>query len=117
MLSLLRNSELHSRPKPPPWGILHTINREQGFYPAQESGKKPYAGLKYHSPLEGESARGRSPSSSRWGANAASRESTPRSRSGGGRLPVPMSLPGREEGDGRIVGNAGAGPLRISLRH
>ena len=31
--------------------------------------------LQYHSPLEGESARGRSPQSSRWGANATSRES------------------------------------------
>ena len=39
-------------------GILHTINREHGFHPAQESGKKPYAGLKYHSPLEGESPNG-----------------------------------------------------------
>ena len=40
-----------------------------------------YAGLRYHSPLEGESARGRSPSSSRRGANAASkRDAPPRAR-------------------------------------
>ena len=52
----------------------HTINREHGLHHAQESGKKLCAGLKNHSPLEGESARGRSPHSSRWGANAAPRE-------------------------------------------
>ena len=53
----------------------HTINREHGLHHAQESGKKLCAGLKNHSPLEGESARpGRSPQSSRWGANAAPRE-------------------------------------------
>ena len=41
------------------------------YITAKESGKKPCAGLKYHSPLEGESARpGRSPQSSRWGDNA-----------------------------------------------
>ena len=41
--------------------------------------------LQYHSPLEGESARGRSPQSSRRGANAASR------RAGGGQTPRPVS--------------------------
>ena len=41
--------------------------------------------LQYHSPLEGESARGRSPQSSRWGANAASR------RAGGGQTRRPVS--------------------------
>ncbi len=38
-------------------GILHTINREQGFHPARESGKAPGSVLKYHSPLEGESQK------------------------------------------------------------
>ena len=37
-------------------GILHTINREQGLLHARESGKAPGSALKYHSPLEGESA-------------------------------------------------------------
>ncbi len=50
--------------------FIHTINRKQGLHLAEESGKKPFAGLKNHSPLEGESARqGRSQRSSRWGAN------------------------------------------------
>ena len=35
-----------------------TINREHGLHPAKESSKKPLAGLKNHSPREGESARG-----------------------------------------------------------
>ena len=48
--------------------IIHTINRKQGLHPVQEWGKEPCAGLKNHSPLEGESARpGRSPQSSRRG--------------------------------------------------
>ena len=59
-------------------GILHTIDREHRLHHARESGKTPRAGLKNHSPLEGESARqGRSPQSSRWGANATSRGSHP----------------------------------------
>ena len=37
-------------------GILYTINREHGFHPALESGNAPVSALKYHSPLEGESA-------------------------------------------------------------
>ena len=53
--------------------IVHTLDRELGLHHARESGKEPCAGLKNHSPLEGESARGRSPQSSRWGANAAPR--------------------------------------------
>ncbi len=53
--------------------ILFTINREQGLHLATLSGKEPCAGLKNHSPLEGESARqGRSPQSSRRGADAPS---------------------------------------------
>ena len=55
-------------------GIVHTLNREHGLHRAQESGKEPCASLKNHSPLEGESARGRSPLSSRRGANAAFRK-------------------------------------------
>ena len=47
--------------------VVHTLDREHGLHHAKESGKKPCAGLKHHSPLEGESARGRSPQSSRWG--------------------------------------------------
>ena len=35
-------------------GILHTLNRIHGLRHARESGKKPCAGLKNHSPLEGE---------------------------------------------------------------
>ena len=55
--------------------VVYTLDREHGLHPAKESGKKPCAGLEDHSPLEGESARpGRSPQSSRWGANAAPRE-------------------------------------------
>ena len=50
--------------------ILYTINRKQGLHPAKQWDKEPCAGLKNHSPLEGESARpGRSPQSSRWGAS------------------------------------------------
>ena len=65
-------------------GILHTINREHGFHPALESGEKLGSALECHSPLAGESARqGRSPPSSRWGANAASR----------GRPPFPAKNP------------------------
>ena len=41
-----------------PVGILHTLNREHGLHHARESGKAPATALKYHSPLEGESARG-----------------------------------------------------------
>ena len=37
--------------------ILYTINREQGLHLAEESSKQPFAGLKNHSSLEGESAR------------------------------------------------------------
>ena len=55
-------------------GIIHTKNREHRLHHARESGKAPYADLKNHSPLEGESARGRSPQSSRRGANAAFRK-------------------------------------------
>ena len=47
--------------------VVYTLDREHGLHHAKESGKKPCAGLKHHSPLEGESARGRSPQSSRWG--------------------------------------------------
>ena len=48
--------------------FVHTKNREQGLHLATLSGKEPFAGLKNHSPLEGESARqGRSPQSNRWG--------------------------------------------------
>ena len=55
--------------------VIHTLDREHGLHHAKQSGKKPCASLKNHSPLEGESARqGRSPQSSRRGANAASRE-------------------------------------------
>ena len=55
--------------------IIYTLDREHGLHPAQESGKEPCAGLKNHSPLEGESARpGRSPQSNRWGANTTPRE-------------------------------------------
>ena len=57
--------------------VVYTLDREHGLHPAKESGKKPCAGLEDHSPLEGESARGRSPQSSRWGANAASRKCLP----------------------------------------
>ena len=54
--------------------FIHTINRKQGLHLAEESGKKPFAGLKNHSPLEGESARqGRSPPSSRWGGREPAR--------------------------------------------
>ena len=54
--------------------FIHTINRKQGLHLAEESGKKPFAGLKNHSPLEGESARqGRSPASSRWGGREPAR--------------------------------------------
>ena len=31
----------------------HTLDREHGLHPAKESGKKPCAGLKNHSPLGG----------------------------------------------------------------
>ena len=48
----------------------HTLDREHGLHLATVSGKELGAGLEYHSPLEGESARGRSPQSSRRGANA-----------------------------------------------
>ena len=58
---------------PPQGGSDLRTNREHGLHHARESGKEPCAGLKNHSPLEGESARGRSPQSSRWGANAAPR--------------------------------------------
>ena len=55
--------------------VVYTLDREHGLHPAKQSGKKPCAGLKNHSPLEGESARpGRSPQSSRWGANTPSRK-------------------------------------------
>ena len=51
--------------------FIHTKNREHRLHHAGESGKTPHASLEYHSPLEGESARpGRSPQSSRRGANA-----------------------------------------------
>ena len=71
--------------RPRSWvGTLHTIDREHGFHPALGSGKAQGSALEYHSPLEGESARGRSPSSSRRGANAASRKS--RSASDWGRV-------------------------------
>ncbi len=54
--------------------FIHTINRKQGLHLAEESGKKPFAGLKNHSPLERESARqGRSPASSRWGGREPAR--------------------------------------------
>ncbi len=54
----------------------HTLDREHGLHPAQESGKAPHASLEYHSPLEGESERqGRSPRSIRRGANSAFRKS------------------------------------------
>ncbi len=70
-------------------GMVHTLNREHGLHRAQEWGNRPFASLKNHSPLEGESERqGRSPQSSRRGANAASREGEPRSRSGGGLTPA-----------------------------
>ena len=52
----------------------HTLDREHGLHHAKESGKKLSSALKNHSPLEGESARGRSPQSSRRGANAAFRK-------------------------------------------
>ena len=52
----------------------HTKDREHGLHHAKESGKKLGSALKNHSPLEGESARGRSPQSSRRGANAAFRK-------------------------------------------
>ena len=39
----------------------HTTNLEHGLHPAQELGKEPCAGLKNHSPLGGESARGAEP--------------------------------------------------------
>ena len=52
----------------------HTLDREHGLHHAKESGKKLGSALKNHSPLEGESARGRSPQSSRRGANAAFRK-------------------------------------------
>ena len=39
--------------------ILYTINREQGLHLAKESSKQPFAGLKNHSPLEGESGETR----------------------------------------------------------
>ena len=55
-------------------GIIHTLDREHGLHHAKESGKKLGSALKNHSPLEGESARGRSPQSSRRGANAAFRK-------------------------------------------
>ncbi len=85
----------------PGGGIIHTKNREHGLHHAQESGKELGSALKNHSPLEGESARGRSPQSSRRGANAASRAEPAvepeggergvpggaRSRAGGGRTP------------------------------
>ena len=48
----------------------HTLDREHGLHLATVSGKELGAALKNHSPLEGESARGRSPQSSRRGANA-----------------------------------------------
>ncbi len=38
----------------PGGGILHTLNRIHGLHHARESGKAPCAGLKNHSPLEGE---------------------------------------------------------------
>ncbi len=48
--------------------VVHTLDREHGLRRAKESGKEHCAGLKNHSPLEGESARqGRSPQSSRRG--------------------------------------------------
>ena len=83
-------------------GILHTLNREHPCPHARESGDAPGSALRNHSPLEGESARqGRMPAV----------------EPVGGILPVPMSLPGREEGDGRILGNAALAPHRIGLRH
>ena len=116
--SLLQNSDLHGPPKRPPWDILHTINREQGFHPARESGEKPCSALDYHSPLEGESARqGRMPAVEPVGGQrGVARVHSPQSSRLGGRLPVPMSLPGREEGDGRILGTPASAPHRISLR-
>ncbi len=63
-----------------PGNVVHTLDREHGLHPAQETGKEPHASLKNHSPLEGESERqGRSPPSIRRGANAASREGPARS--------------------------------------
>ncbi len=65
-------------------GVIPGTNRERRlhfrpgtwFTPARETGKTPHASLKYHSPLEGESERqGRSPPSSRRGADTASRKS------------------------------------------
>ena len=47
--------------------VVYTLGREHDLHHAKESGKEPCAGLKNHSPLEGESARGRSPLSSRRG--------------------------------------------------
>ena len=50
--------------------VVHTLDRKHGLHHAKESGKKLGSALKNHSPLEGESARGRSPQSSRRGANS-----------------------------------------------
>ena len=41
--------------------IIHTIDQEHGLHPAQISGKEPCAGLKNHSPLEGELAMNQAP--------------------------------------------------------
>ena len=106
---------------------LFPINRKHGFHPAQESGKKPCAGLKNHSALEGESARqGRSPQSSRWGADAASREwrsAVRRRRRSGNALLSPMHSRINTKTDGppllrrrhgmKAPGSAGVPPAQV----
>ena len=55
--------------------VIHTLDREHGLHHAKQSGKKPCASLKNHSPPGGGVGRqGRSPQASRRGVNAASRE-------------------------------------------
>ena len=75
--------------------ILDTLDREHGLRLAQVSGKEACAGLKNHSPLEGESARpGRSPQSSRWGGTrrpVSDDQRHYRRRAGGGQTPRPVS--------------------------
>ena len=106
-----------------------TLDRKHGLHPAQESGKAPPASLKYHSPLEGESARqGRSPRSSRRGADSASRGSSTRGRAGGGptRRPVRAAQQHSQSHQARPSSSNGTHcpkaapasvPHRISLRH
>ncbi len=90
-------------------GIVHTLNREHGLHRARESGKAPYASLKYHSPLEGESARqGRSPPSSRRGANAAFRKCE-RALGRWCRAPARGSRPHKTRHDGRGSRKGGFG--------